>query len=296
MYKQLLKNIKCKKHFNVCMKNMNTYRIDFNADCLIYPENVDQIKKIIKICKDNNIKYKFIGECSNLIFTSDYKGVLIKLDKLDNIKIDDTEIIVEAGYNLKKLAMKSIREGLTGLEFATGIPGVLGSAIYNNSGAYKSDMGYIVESVLVLTPSLELKKMYNKDLNYHYRDSFFKHNSEYVILEATLILKKGDKEKSLELVEDRKKRRIMSQPLEFPSAGSVFRNPTDMYAGELIEKLKLKNYEVNGAYVSEKHANFIINKNNANGKDIVDLINIIKNKVKENYDIDLILEQEIVNG
>jgi len=192
------------------------------------------------------------------------------------------------------LANKVSRLGLTGMEFATGIPGTVGGAIFNNSGAYKSDMGYIVESVLVLTPSLELKRIYNKDLDFHYRTSFLKNNPEYICLEANIILKNGDKEEIKNIIEDRKKRRLMSQPLEYPSAGSVFRNPTDLFAGKLIEDIGYKGKKIGGAMVSEKHANFIINIDGATGKDIIRLIDEIKQKVKEKYNVELVLEQEIV--
>lgn len=296
MIKKILKDIDCKKLYDVDMTNLNSYKISFKSSCLIYPENVEQLKTIIIRCRENNILYRIIGDCTNLIFIKDYNGVLIKLDNFNNINFDGNKIFVEAGYNLKKLSLKSIHMNLTGLEFASGIPGNLGSAIYNNSGAYNSDMGYIVESVEVLTPSLEVKRMYNKDLRYHYRDSFFKKNKDFICLNATLVLEHGDEKKSLELIEDRKNRRISSQPLEYPSAGSVFRNPPNMHAGFLIEQLGYKGYEkINGAKVSEKHANFIINDGNASGHDIVKLINEIKDKVKEKYDVNLVLEQEIVD-
>jgi UDP-N-acetylmuramate dehydrogenase len=136
--------------------------------------------------------------------------------------------------------------------------------------------------------------MDNSELDYHYRTSFFKKNPGYVILSATIVLKDGEKNAIMDIVEDRKKRRIDSQPLEYPSAGSVFRNPTNLFAGKLIEDLGFKGSNVGGAEVSMKHANFIINKKNATGEDIVKLIDKIKKSVKEKYDIDLILEQEIV--
>ena len=163
-----------------------------------------------------------------------------------------------------------------------------------NAGAYKSDMGYVVQKVKVLTPDLEVKTLYNKDLNYHYRTSFLKENKDYIVLEATLSLKHGKKEAIMDLIKARKEKRFASQPLEYPSAGSVFRNPKDMYAGELIEKSNLKKTNINGAEVSEKHANFIINKGKCSGKDIADLIELVQKKVKEDHGVDLILEQEII--
>lgn len=279
---------------NVPLKNLTSYKLSGIASKVIFPSNVPELIELMKYIKENHLKYKVIGSGSNLIFDGDYNGILIKLDKLDHLTIKNCEITVEAGYLLKKLALKACRLGLTGLEFATGIPGTVGGACSNNSGAYNSDMGYIVKSLKVLTPSLEIKIMENKELDYHYRTSFFEKNPEYIILEANIQLKKGNKQEILEIVEDRKKRRIASQPLEYPSAGSVFRNPTNNYAGKLIEDIGYKGKQKNDAMVSEKHANFIINKGNASGKDIIELINEIKEKVKQTYDIDLYLEQEIV--
>lgn len=279
---------------NVPLKNLTSYKLSGIASKVIFPSNVPELIELMKYIRKNHLKYKVIGSGSNLIFDGDYNGILIKLDKLDHLTIKNCEITVEAGYLLKKLALKACRLGLTGLEFATGIPGTVGGACSNNSGAYNSDMGYIVKSLKVLTPSLEIKIMENKELDYHYRTSFFEKNPEYIILEANIQLKKGNKQEILEIVEDRKKRRIASQPLEYPSAGSVFRNPANNYAGKLIEDIGYKGKQKNDAMVSEKHANFIINKGNASGRDIIELINEIKEKVKQTYDIDLYLEQEIV--
>lgn len=279
---------------NVPLKNLTSYKLSGIASKVIFPSNVPELIELMKYIRKNHLKYKVIGSGSNLIFDGDYNGILIKLDKLDHLTIKNCEITVESGYLLKKLALKACRLGLTGLEFATGIPGTVGGACSNNSGAYNSDMGYIVKSLKVLTPSLEIKIMENKELDYHYRTSFFEKNPEYIILEANIQLKKGNKQEILEIVEDRKKRRIASQPLEYPSAGSVFRNPTNNYAGKLIENIGYKGKQKNDAMVSEKHANFIINKGNASGRDIIELINEIKEKVKQTYDIDLYLEQEIV--
>lgn len=290
-----LKKLKCGKvEHDVNLIKYTTYKLDCKADYMIFPENIKELTKLLKYLKENNIKHKILGGGANLIFEDDYHGVLIKLDEFNDLKIEDTKIKVGAGYNLIKLAMKVSKLGLTGLEFATGIPGTVGGAIFNNAGAYKSDMGYIVESITVLTPSLEIKKMYNKELNFHYRTSFLKENEGYVCLDGTIILKHGKKEEIMNVIEDRKKRRLMSQPLEYPSAGSVFRNPENNFAGKLIEDIGYKGKVLGGAKVSEKHANFIINYNKAKGKDIIELIDSIKKEVKEKYDIDLVLEQEIV--
>lgn len=280
---------------DVDLSKYTSYKLKGKAKAVIIPSNVKNLIELIDYMKKKNIKFKIIGGGSNLIFKGDFEGILVKLDKLDELEIDDTKVVVGAGYNLMKLALKVSKLGLTGMEFATGIPGTVGGAVVNNSGAYKSDMGYIVEKVWVLTPNLEIKQMYNKELNYHYRTSFFKENPGYIILKARIILKHGNKDDIISIIEDRRKRRLMSQPIDFPSAGSVFRNPIDNYAGKLIEDIGYKGKVIGGAKVSEKHANFIINIGNATGIDVITLINEIKEKVKEKYDIDLVLEQEIVD-
>ncbi len=192
------------------------------------------------------------------------------------------------------MATRLSRLGYTGIEFATGIPGTVGGAVYMNAGAYKSDMGYIIKSVKVLTPRYRVVEMTNYDMKFHYRTSFLQKNPDYICLEATILLKKGNAEEIMQLIEDRKKRRIETQPLEYPSAGSVFRNPEGDFAGRLIEEIGYKGYSIGDACVSEKHANFIINKGHANGDDIKKLIVEIQEKVKEKYGIELKVEQEFV--
>ena len=279
---------------NVNLEKYTSYKLKGNISTLVIPDNLDELITLLDYIKKNNLKYKIIGWGSNLIFKDNYDGILIKLDKFDNLEIKGDKVIVGSGYPTVKLALRTAKEGLTGLEFASGIPGTIGGAVHNNSGAYKSDMGYIVESIKVITPDLQIKTMYNKELDFHYRTSFLSKSSDYICIEATLVLKKGSREAIMSVIEDRKQRRLIDQPLEYPTAGSVFRNPINNFAGKLIEDMGYKGYSVGGAKVSEKHANFIINNGNATGSDIIKLINEIKVKVKETYDIDLSLEQEIV--
>lgn len=278
----------------ISLEKYTSYRLKEKAKVMVIPNNEKSLCKLLKFLKDKNYKYKIIGGGSNLIFESYYDGILIKLENLDKMVIKDNIITVESGYNLMKLAMKVSKLGLTGLEFATGIPGTVGGAVVNNSGAYKSDMGYIVKKVKALTPDLKYKEFSNREIEYHYRTSYFKKNPGYIILECVIELQKGNKDDIIEIINDRKSRRIKSQPLEYPSAGSVFRNPPGLFAGELIEKIGYKGKNINDAYVSDKHANFIVNKGQASGKDIVNLINEVKKEVKEKYNVELILEQEIV--
>lgn len=296
LIKELEKNKIGKIEKNVSLKKYTTFKVGGRANLIVTPKNVDKLVLLIKILKENNIKFKILGNGSNLVFSDKpYKDVLIKLTELNKCEINDTIIKVGAGASLISVARKVSKEGLTGMEFATGIPGTIGGAVYMNAGAYKSDMGYIVSEIKVLTKELEVITMYNSDLNFKYRSSFLQQNPGYICLEATIVLRKGNKSTIKALIEERKQKRLMTQPLEFPSAGSVFRNPEGDYAWRLIDVCGLKGYSIGGAEVSKKHANFIINKGNATGKDVHDLILFVKNKVKEETGVDLKIEQEFVN-
>ena len=279
---------------NASLKDYTTYKLEGNINCVVIPDDVNSLIKLLKYLRDNSVKYKIIGNGSNLIFNSNYDGVLIKLDSFQNLEIVGNRVIVGAGYSLMKLALRVSRQGLSGLEFATGIPGTIGGAVFMNAGAYKSDMGYVVSSVKVLNPDLEIEILDNKELDFHYRTSFLQKHPDYICLEATIFLQKGNTDDILEIIKDRKQRRIETQPLEYPSAGSVFRNPENDFAGRLIESIGYKGKKIGDAMVSEKHANFIINTGHAKGEDIKKLINEIKKKVKEEYNIELKVEQEFV--
>lgn len=277
------------------LQEYTTYKAGGTGRILVVPDDTQSLIRLLKYIKDNGLKYKVLGYGSNLIFDDGlYEGILIKLDNFNNIDINSNKITVGAGFSLIKLSLIAARNNLSGLEFASGIPGSVGGAIFMNAGAYKSDMGYIVDSVRVITPELEVKELNNSEMDFHYRTSLIQKNTNYICIEATLKLQKGDKEEILGVIRDRKLRRIESQPLEYPSAGSVFRNPDNDYAGRLIEELGYKGKKLGGAMVSLKHANFIINVNHAKGSDIKKLILEIKNKVKEKYNIDLKIEQEFV--
>ena len=280
---------------NYTLKEHTTYKVGGKAICAVVPEDEKKLIMLLSYLKDKNIKYMVLGNGSNVIFNdSGYNGVIIKLDNFNHLNIINNKIVVGAGYPLNKLALRVSRLGFTGMEFAAGIPGTVGGAVYMNAGAYKSDMGYILTSIKVLTPNYEIKTMKNKELDFHYRTSFLQKNKDYICLEATITLIKGNSEEIMEIINERKKRRVETQPLEYPSAGSVFRNPEGDFAGRLIEEIGYKGKSIGGAQVSEKHANFIINTGNATGEEIKELINDIKNKIKEKYNIELKVEQEFV--
>ena len=281
---------------NVSMAKYTSYKTGGTAKLMVFPRDIRRLIKLLTYLKEKKIKFKIMGNGSNTLFSDDvYDGVIIKLDAFDKVEFKKNKVICGSGAKLVYVANQACKKSLTGLEFASGIPGTIGGAVFMNAGAYKSDMGYIVESVKVITPNFEVIKLTNRELQFHYRTSFLQKHPGYICIEATLKLQNGDKTAIFDVMRDRKERRIASQPLEYPSCGSVFRNPEGLFAGKLIEDIGLKGYSIGGAQVSEKHANFIINYDNATSKDIHDLILYVKDEVKKHYDVDLKIEQEFVN-
>ena len=292
MNENFIKNYEYYK--DISLKKYNTYRLDVKCGYLIYPSNTKELIDLSKYLKESNINYFILGGGSNIILAKPYFDVVIKLDKLNNIEIKDNIVTAEAGVSLIYLANLCMNNNLNGLAFAGGIPGMVGASTAMNAGAYKEDMASIVKEVKVVTPELEVIRLTNKDLNYSYRNSFLKEHKDYICTEVTLEMSYLDKDKIKETMTSRKKRRIDTQPLDKPSAGSVFRNPEGLSAGKLIEDAGLKGYKIGGAKISTKHANFIVNTGDATYEDILELIDYTKKKIKEIYNIDLILEQEII--
>ncbi len=278
---------------NVDLRKYTTYKVGGTGRLLVIPDNVSKLIELINYLKLENIKYKILGNGSNLIFVNDYDGVLIKLDKLNSVSINDNVVTLGAGVSLISISLKVSKMGLKGMEFATGIPGTVGGAVYMNAGAYKSDMAAIIKSVKLLDNDGNIVDFSNDDLEFGYRKSILQSN-KYICLEATLVLEHGSCLEIMELIEKRKQKRLETQPLEYPSAGSVFRNPDNDFAWKYIDAIGYKGKMVGGAMVSLKHANFIINTGKATGSDIKNLIYDIKDKVKERFNIDLKIEQEIV--
>ena len=296
MIKNFIKKHEIEYYEEASLKRYNTYRVDAKCKYLIIPKDKYELIELLKYLKEQKQDYIILGNGSNIILAKDYYDKpIILLHKLKNITINDDIVEVGAGYSLQKLAIDVSTKGLSGLEFACGIPGLIGASIAMNAGAYKSSMQDVVETVEVINKKLELVSMSKNDLEFEYRNSIFKKNKNYIIVGATLKLSHGDKEEILETISRRRVKRLETQPLDMPSAGSVFRNPEGYFAGKLIEDCNLKGYNVNGAEVSQKHANFIINKGTATGKDIIKIIDVIKEKIKTEYNIDLIIEQIIID-
>ncbi len=280
---------------DIDVKDYTTFKVSCKVSYLVIPDSIESLVRLLKFLRTEKIRYKVIGKGSNLVFVKDtFDGVLIRLDAFSNLEMKENKIIVGAGVSLIECALKLSNLGFTGLEFATGIPGTIGGAVVQNAGAYGSDMSHVVESIKILTPNYEIETWEREKINFYYRGSFLREHPEYICLAATFVLEKGEVEEILETIKERRKKRVDSQPLTYPSAGSVFRNPEGNAVGHIIEKLGFKGKRIGGAEVSQKHANFIINTGNATGKDILNLVTEIKEKVKKEYNIDLICEQEFV--
>lgn len=280
---------------NVSLKTLTTLKVGGISKYVFYPKDVTSLKKALTLFKENNINYKIFGNGSNIIPSDKiYDGVIIKLSSLNNLKTNDEVIEVEAGYSLMKLAKEVIKLGLSGLEWANGIPGTIGGAVYMNAGAYKQDMSFVLEKITALDENMNIVTLNKDELDFSYRHSRLMEEN-LICLSATLKLEKKDISLIEEVVNKRKEKRMETQPLEYPSAGSVFRNPFNDFAGRLVEECNLKGKQIGGAMISLKHANFIINKDNATGKDVLDLIKLAKKEVKEKFNIELKQEQELFN-
>ena len=271
----------------------NTYKLDVKAKYLIKVKSVDGLKNILDYLKKNNIKYFIIGAGSNVILDSYFKGAIIKLE-FNNITINDNIVVAEAGCMMGKLAQETVNASLTGLEWALNIPGTVGGSIVGNAGAYNAELFDNLVSIKILNELGEIEEILKDKIEHAYRYTNLK-GRNIIVLEAKFKLALGNKEESQEIMNKRCSKRKETQPLEFPSAGSVFRNPEGDFAGRLIEEAGLKGKQIGGAKVSEKHANFIVNAGNATSNDIKSLIKLIQEEIKEKYNVDLILEQEIVD-
>lgn len=293
MIKELQKYGRVKE--NVDLKNYNTYKISTFADYLVDVFDEESLVDLVKYLNGNNVKYFIIGNGSNVVLDdAKYNGVVIKLSELNKIDIDDDEVYVGAGVMLPKLVNETVNNCLCGLEWASGIPGTVGGAIVGNAGAYLSEIFDFVLSVKIFDGE-NIKVLNKNDINYEYRHTSLANDKSIIVLGVKLKLEKGNSDESLMLMKKRMERRIESQPLEYPNAGSTFRNPENDHAGRLIEECGLKGKKIGGAMVSEKHANFIINYDNASASDVRTLIKLVHDTVLEKTGVDLILEQELID-
>lgn len=270
------------------MKKHVTFRVGGNADYFVTVKNADEIAAVINLCKEEKVPYFIMGNGSNLLVgDKGIRGVVIQIARdMNEIEVDGETITAMAGALLSKIAGAALNAGLTGLEFASGIPGTLGGAVVMNAGAYGGEMKDVLDMVRVLTPEGEILELGKDALKLGYRTSVVAEKN-YIVLDARIVLKKGDKEKIREYMEDLKGRRTSKQPLEYPSAGSTFKRPEGYFAGKLIDDAGLRGFALGGAQVSEKHCGFVINKDNATALEIIKLIEEVQKRVKENSGVAL---------
>lgn len=283
-----LKNENISSVLNEPLSRHTSFKIGGEAKIYIEPENEDHLIFTLKLLDKFNIDYMIIGHGSNLLFSDDgFNGAVIHLSgDFKEIKIENDEIYCGAASSLIKICEEARKNSLTGLEFAYGIPGSAGGAAYMNAGAYGGEMKDVIVSCEYLDEEYNKKIIYSDALDFSYRHSFFS-NRSCIILRVNLKLKKGEKQEISALMEDIMGRRKAKQPLEYPSAGSVFKRPEGYFAGALVEELGFKGYSVGGAQVSEKHAGFIINKGGATANDVLTLIKEIQDKVKKEKGVEL---------
>ena len=271
-----------------------TFRVGGPVKELFLPETEEQLIAVRKYFVNDSLKTLVIGNGSNLLFSdAGYDGVIIKLgDNYSDFRIEGTHIIAQAGAKLSKLAAAARDAGLTGMEFAAGIPGTVGGAVCMNAGAYGGEMKDIVEQVKLVDTNGELITLQNEALEFSYRHSAVK--DRQIVSEVRLALAQGDIEEIRSRMEELKEKRTEKQPLEYPSAGSTFKRPEGYFAGKLIEDSGLKGYRVGGAMVSEKHAGFVINYDHATARDILTLIKDVQRIVLEKQGVELTPEVKII--
>ena len=277
---------------NEPMRAHTTFKIGGEADIFIIPASPAALIYAVKKCNELEIPYFILGNGSNLLVSDGgIEGAVISLSGINGISSDGEKITCGAGAMLSSVCLKALSLSLTGLEFAYGIPGTAGGALYMNAGAYGGQMADVIESAECLTASGEIKTLKKEDMRLGYRSSVFKKGG-LIIISLTFALKKGDKAEIKAEMDELLNRRKQKQPLEYPSAGSTFKRPEGYFAGALIEKNGLKGLTVGGAQVSEKHAGFVINRGGATAADVKALIGKIQKKVFENDGV--MLEPEVI--
>lgn len=270
------------------MKNHTTFRIGGPADALALPKTPEEVAEVVRFCHEHAQPYYVLGNGSNLLVSDEgYRGLVLQLYRnFNEIQVNGEMITVQSGAMLAAVARTAYQTGLTGLEFASGIPGTIGGAVVMNAGAYGGEMKNVLKEVTVLTKEGEVLVIPAKALELGYRTSVIPKNG-WIVLGAVLQLKKGDQEQILARMEELKEQRITKQPLDLPSAGSTFKRPEGYFAGKLIMDAGLRGFTVGGAQVSEKHCGFVVNRGNATAADVWELICEVKRRVKEMTGVEL---------
>ncbi|KXB70858.1 UDP-N-acetylmuramate dehydrogenase [Peptoniphilus sp. DNF00840] len=278
------------------MKNHTSFCVGGPAKLLIKPNDEVALVEILKSIKKNNYKYYILGNCTNIIVRDKgFDGIIIKLkNKLNDVKkVSDKEIYAGTGASMKKISEFAMENSLTGLEFAHGIPGSLGGAVVMNAGAYDGEIKNVVKSVRLLDEDLKVIEVPGDEMNFSYRHSLVQER-DLIVLGATFSLEDGDKNEIREKYEDFDQRRADKQPLDMPSAGSTFKRPTGYFAGKLIDDSGLRGFTHKGAGISEKHCGFVVNKNKATARDVLETIEIVQKVVRDKFGVTLEREVKII--
>ena len=270
------------------MSRHTTFRVGGPADFFVTPKAKEEVRDVIRICKEAGMPYYIIGNGSNLLVSdAGYRGVIVQIYKeMNEVKVEGDLVKAQAGALLSGIAAKALGAELSGFEFASGIPGTIGGACVMNAGAYGGEMKDVLESVTVLTGEGKIIELSRNELELGYRTSVIAKKG-YIVLGAVLKLERGDGEKIKTYMDELKEKRVTKQPLEYPSAGSTFKRPEGYFAGKLIEDAGLRGFQVGGAQVSEKHCGFVINRDHATAADIMELMRQVQIRVKENSGVDL---------
>ena len=265
-----------------------TFRIGGPADYFVMPETVEELANVLKLCREEKVPYFILGNGSNLLVgDKGFSGVVIQLYKnFDGLSVEGTKVTAKSGAMLIRVAKEAAKAGLTGLEFASGIPGTIGGAMVMNAGAYGGEMKDVVTSVTVLTKNGDIKTLSGEEMNFRYRGSVVEEEG-YIVLEAVMELAEGKLEEIQARIEELSVQRRTKQPIEYPSAGSTFKRPEGYFAGKLIQDANLRGYQVGGAQVSEKHCGFVINAGGATAADVMQLMQDVSDRVKEQFGVTL---------
>lgn len=291
-YNELVKTINIKKD-EPLSKYTNT-KTGGPAEYLAFPKSVDEIRALLKMAADTDLTVTVLGNASNLIVKDGgIDGLVLILTDMNQISIQDKKVIAQAGASLIETTEQAYQAGLTGLEFAAGIPGSVGGAVFMNAGAYGGEIKGVVTRVEVMTPAGELKTYSNEDLHFGYRHSRIQDEHDTVV-EAEFDLEHGDKKEIRAEMDKLNFMRASKQPLEYPSCGSVFKRPKGHYTGKLIHDAGLQGFQIGGAQVSTKHAGFIVNVDHATGTDYINVIHHVQAVIKEKFDVDLETEVRII--
>ena len=270
------------------MSRHTTFRVGGPADFFVTPKAKEEVRDVVRICKEAGMPYYIIGNGSNLLVSdAGYRGVIVQIYKeMNEVKVEGDLVKAQAGALLSGIAAKALGAELSGFEFASGIPGTIGGACVMNAGAYGGEMKDVLESLSVLTGEGKIIELGRNELELGYRTSVIAKKG-YIVLGAVLKLERGDGEKIKTYMDELKEKRVTKQPLEYPSAGSTFKRPEGYFAGKLIEDAGLRGFQVGGAQVSEKHCGFVINRDHATAADIMELMRQVQIRVKENSGVDL---------